>query len=429
MRVARLRHDEGATLAFTLVFVLVVGLLVSAMLSQAYTGFRTTQVVRNTADKVYAVDAGIEHGIETFRNNPWMCPEPGDTFSYPMQVDGRAVVVTCENRWGSSLGAAGWTVITTGDSGPSLTTQGEATTISGPVFATEVSEQLKLFVDGGPLIEQGIDFDCHNPENVSGIPDPPFGYECLNMDVPGPEVGPPDPPGDDGQWTPGGPDCTIFLPGLYAAPPPLTGINYFVSGLYYFEFPDNQAWTVDGQAIVAGAPPDEAGACGYGSDDGQGVTFVFDENSRMVVADEAAVELWAPPGDADQGIGAISILSAGEATDGSNAILTVVPSSGSSFVVHGLLYAPDRVVNLSGEGSVVEAFGGVVARRLELHDVLEIALQGSGVRRVWIDATTAGTEPNERPASARAVVELHNNEARTVTIVSWRNRLDPSSEQ
>src|SRR4051812_45700638 len=63
---ARYRQDEGAALMVALIFILVVGILVTAALSKTGAVLQSDYLVRQQAQMHFAVDAGIERALQSF---------------------------------------------------------------------------------------------------------------------------------------------------------------------------------------------------------------------------------------------------------------------------------------------------------------------------------------------------------------------------
>jgi hypothetical protein len=107
---ARLRRDErGASLALAIVFLVVVGAIAMATLSNITSGLNNRRTLDAIRNREYAADAAIEYAIADVRvaggSGPALssCPPPGSPttghthFFYQYQVAGKAMRVDCIN--------------------------------------------------------------------------------------------------------------------------------------------------------------------------------------------------------------------------------------------------------------------------------------------------------------------------------------------
>jgi hypothetical protein len=123
----RARGEEGVTLILAMTFMLLFGLVVAAVLTQVSTGLKTTPVVSDKDQKLYAADAGIDFGINAVRDEELLCPDTaaGTQDVGDVTINGRAVHVTCQTvagdngQGGSVFGPSGWTIVATGWGSPS----------------------------------------------------------------------------------------------------------------------------------------------------------------------------------------------------------------------------------------------------------------------------------------------------------------------
>src|SRR5437763_14430463 len=65
----RFRQDEGAALMVALIFILVVGILITAALSKTGEVLQADYLVRQQAQVQYAADAGIERALQVLRDD------------------------------------------------------------------------------------------------------------------------------------------------------------------------------------------------------------------------------------------------------------------------------------------------------------------------------------------------------------------------
>src|SRR3954454_13884410 len=80
---SRRRDDSGAALMVALIFILVVGLIVTAALSKSGAVLRSDYLVRDTAQVQYGSDAAVDRALQLLRDdlkggNPTICPSDAD---------------------------------------------------------------------------------------------------------------------------------------------------------------------------------------------------------------------------------------------------------------------------------------------------------------------------------------------------------------
>src|SRR4051812_38526750 len=93
----RARGDDGSVLTIALIFLIVGGLIIAGMLSQAEINLKTTPIVKSRADRTYAADAAIENGIDALRLNSNACTTTGGTVTLPTQtINNRTVSLQCK---------------------------------------------------------------------------------------------------------------------------------------------------------------------------------------------------------------------------------------------------------------------------------------------------------------------------------------------
>ena len=456
MTAMRVRQDEaGSALILALVFLSLFGLLIAAMLGQVDANIRTTLVVRTHETKVYGADAGIDYAIQALQFDDTLCPNadvgPDSWNAAPVVPvsSGVTVDVTCQTTEGNVLGIRGHAVITTEPKGSGETSidTGSGTTprvIEGPVY---VAGDLTL---AKPLDVKGAFFTQASPcqATIPGltVTPAPFTKKCSTAAVPDeshklpefPTGGVQSPSGDG--LTP----CRTFSPGVYKTVPDLAPKNFFASGMYYFE--DINLWQID-EELFGGLPrPDdgeptsltETPCVGVDPGTGQGVLFVFGGTSSMQVVNNGHVELFSAnqvaSGTGDAGYSIRAVLPADSdttlggdvrwKTSTAATILKVDGGNTRDFAVHGIVYAPNNVVDLFATGGDVSALlqSGAKVKRLVL-DRSESGLglgvstkKGSGRRKITI--VSKATEPGSRTVEARAVIQIENDAARTVTVVS-----------
>jgi hypothetical protein len=450
------RDEEGSALVLALVFLTLFGLLIAAILGQVDANVRTTLVVRTHEDKVYGADAGIDYGIQMLQAFDTLCPD--DTagvvpLTAPPAVDGVNVDVTCETTEGNVLGVRGYAVVTTVDDGgaTSLDTSSGSIdrVIQGPVWTDgDIQLDKPVKIDQADLIQKS---PCQTtPIDKLTVPTP-FSVKCVTTAEPDEDHDLPAYPsgGTQSATGDGGAACRTFAPGVYKTAPQLVDSNYFQSGFYYFE--DIGDWTIKGsgankQVLFGGTSSDTVDEpkvltetpCATDTLAAKGVMFALGGSSRIVVDNNARIELFMPNqaavGTGDPGISLRSVSTADSAVDSrwkaSNADMTILDvGSGSGntwdMAIHGLVYTPEHMVNLFVTGGTVDAqlLGGAKVLRIGLGTSnsgtgLQVSTKrGSGRRKVTLIAKA--TDPDGgRTIEARAVVRIENDAARTVTVLS-----------
>jgi hypothetical protein len=455
-RRARLQNDDGSVVVIALVFVLVVGLVVGVLLTQTMSGFRTTQVVRKTADKTYAADAGIEWAIESLRVDSRACVTsgtPASMTSTPLDVNGQPVAVTCEVLDGWATGADGWAVYVTDPTQSGLTTQGaDAKDISGPVYSAGINDTAALAVTRGSVYERQSGSTCSTnndrPPAVNASPGPPYSYACVAAAQAPPvptatlPAAPPTPtrgPNPEAYTVNG---WSVFLPGTYNQAPNLAARNYFASGVYYFN--DVGTWVIKQETVVGGQPgpseelitpdlinvPNDTNLPGAS---GSGVRFILGGNSRIDMQTQSTLELFARSEMAGEGTPGISLQTVTTSGGGWNPstlgvtsnVLTVENGTSPQAVFHGRIHVPNAAVNfVATNESEAQIRHGIVAGRLNLQSSSSatglIVIGGTSTtgRRVEVTAV-AGDGTDGRQITAIAQIDLADNDAADYQIVSW----------
>jgi len=486
MRERRIHRQDGGTLVIVLLFISVFGLVASGLLTESSTSVKFTTTVANRESLVYAADAGVSYGMQQIRQNPAICPRPGASgpgitnMTVPSQTATQTVQVTCSVNSGSTGGVNGYAVITTSTGADSLKlSNSNAKKIDGDVF-----------VNGGVTWGPGLNLTrgnfyqqkqltgpnagtCLNPPGATDltIQTPPYDYYCQDFSGLGPlapnsipHVAPPIPTASNPNYVDHN-TCRVFSPGVYTSPPTLrNGDNYFVSGIYYFNFTDstdsNNVIDVKQATIYGGQPANDelaqqrfplpADCAGQDApNSGTGVEFVFGSKARMFVDTQGSVELFgrrpatgtseatsgetqnisfiAVPNDGTWPTGAGN-WAANTVTAGTN-ILDIKDGNQQDLAVHGLVYAYNEAVGLTATNSVLaQTMGGLLAYSLELKSsasaqglAVAVAPGGPTPRQIVITAT-ATSSAGGRPEVSTAVVQVANDDSRTITVQSWRTR-------
>jgi hypothetical protein len=266
----------------------------------------------------------------------------------------------------------------------------------------------------------------------------------------------------------GGAKCRVFYPGTYTAVPPLPNGEhaYFVSGVYYFEFPNSSStWTIDGDTLITagqrGVTTDTAvpvSNCSTMTDAtalaqatalpyvasmtstlAYGTTWIVGGSSKIDFKKGQAT-LFTPyqtPAEEDETpMNFIAVESNGAGYKGVSLNQPVITggSNNTLMQLNAKLYAPTAAVDVfSTNSTVAAAKGGVVAYTIALKasaagsDALAISARpGKGkprppfrtVKIVSKDGAGGGS------ASNTAVATISNYPPYSVTVKSWRTGTD-----
>lgn len=449
------RDEEGSALVLALVFLMLFGLVIAAILSQVETNVRTTLVVRTHEAKVYGADAGIDYAIQALQADDTTCPDDTtgpETLADPPLDSGITVTVTCETTEGNVLGVRGYAVVTTVDDGgaTSLDTSNGSVDriIEGPVWTDgDIDLDKPVKIDQAHLLQKS---PCQSTPIDKLTVTAPFTVKCSTAAEPDEEHELPAYPSGGPQSATGDGDaaCRTFSPGIYTTAPDLVASNYFQSGFYYFE--DIGDWTIGSVpgnptvVLFGGTSSDTVNEpkalsetpCATEASTAKGVMFVLGGSSRMVIDGGARVELFTPNqaavGTGDPGISIRSVLAEDFAADSrwkvSTAGLVILDVAGGNtrdMAVHGIVYAPEHMIKLFVTGGTVDAQlqGGAKVLRIGLDTSnsgtgLKVSTKsGSGRRKITLTAKAVDPDGG-RTVEARAVVRIENNAARSVTVLS-----------
>jgi hypothetical protein len=443
----RLHGEDGQALILSLVFLAVFGIVIAAVLSQTTSSLKTTSIVADRAQGVYAADAGIEYALGRLRLDSTACTEISNSFA-DQTINGRTVHITCPVQSGISSGAGGWAVITTGD----LTKQSGAipVNIDGPTFVTgniSVAGGGSIAVTNGSLFQHKA--TCPSGGQPAGVtvgPTPPYAWQCTTSAAPVPvHVLPPAPTAVQNPNGTGTNACKVFTPGKYTTAPVLgNNGNYFISGVYYFE--DIGAWSIPNSTTIVGGTPSAPPSIGIGlapcaSDpspgtNGYGVEWIFGGTSSLTINNSAAngggVELHArvpATGDAstaNMGIYAVpdnAVTGYKKSVAAGNLVLDVT-TGGADVVVHGVVYGPTANMNVfASEGTTAVLVAGVVAHDLALKASsagtgLAVSVIPAEIQRIV--ALTATVTSGGQGIKSQALVEIRNNTSRATVVVDSR---------
>lgn len=147
MNTSRKPHgDDGVSLVLVLVFMLVVSLFVTVALTKSISTTTSGIALRERGAIQYALDGGIERGLEAVRDSTRspgasgvLCATAGSSQSIPgspMSINGHEISVTCENLGGSVISGSS---LTTNYAIILLSTAGDALATSGAVASVPAS--------------------------------------------------------------------------------------------------------------------------------------------------------------------------------------------------------------------------------------------------------------------------------------------------
>lgn len=302
----RTPNEEGAALMVALIFILVVGLIVTALLTKSGTVMSTDFKIRDTTQAQYGADAGVDRALQVLRSDlanatPTLCPATtsptmddfgtGDSSGLAIAGNSHLVHYRCQTVNGSVAipGASinsNFAIVTTGSALDSLTAKngsGNPLPINGSVYlggpedttVNGIKKELDVSNAGVVEYDQGDRAACTTNLNslttlvvktanfakVCGAQTP---FEAV------PQIALPAAPSTTAKYVnpapvdvvTGGHKCRVFLPARYTTAPSLLtgnqGANYFLSGLYYFYNPAGSlTFNVDaGQTpeVYAGQP-------------------------------------------------------------------------------------------------------------------------------------------------------------------------------
>lgn len=408
--------DEGAILVITLAFLAFFGLVALALLDESGAGLKNSGVVSAFGKKVYNADSAIDLAIQAVRTDATLCPDIAagtTTISSALAINATSqpVTVTCKTiDDGASGGWRGYSIITTSSDVDSLQTQsGPDKTVTGAIYnAGGITGAKDVLVTGANYYQATAPCDVR----AKASPTPPFGTICpaakpvLDAQLPAmPLIS--NPPAD----TTSQPGCTIFSPGKYTSPPDLSKLNYFKSGVYYFDFPSGVGWAISKTTVVGGIPgPDSSNLAlpcyPETSPNGSGVEFVLQGSSTISIGNQAKVELYSRRPATPDGTSGISLF-----VQGSRSVPVLQQTNGNpQVVIHGSVYSPDAEVLTNATGGVsFWMLNGIVAKKLLLQSTgngLQVSTQGGTTRRRILITASAPGGAGERVVTSRAVIDI-----------------------
>lgn len=282
--------DAGSALILALIFVLVVFLGVTALLSFTEVNLLATTTLHDQGKAFYGVDAAVEGAINNIRGNVEAGRFGGSCPTFNANAGGTSVEVTCEALDGSGVdfglvnrfNRPDYAILTLGNStdGPGIQQKSGSKNLSvtGDIWSRSsiISSTSAKFTVNGNVTGTACDSNIIVP--------PPFNKRCPNAgapaiadpnyaiagDVPGPA------PAPNATGCSSSPKLVKFFPGRYTSPSTLdaafkacdsTGTIYWFTpgtsgpGLYYFDFDGELPISVAG-IIVGGEPTSPLPAAG-----------------------------------------------------------------------------------------------------------------------------------------------------------------------
>lgn len=442
--IARLQHrdETGSALVVALAFVSLFGVFIAAILAQVSTNMKLTGTTRARADRLFAADAGLEWGIQQARTQNSACanvPAGDQTLTTTLQVNGRAVTVTCKALAGAvaSPASQNWSVIATNGviAGPGTTPE----IAGGDVWAAGPSPVNTIVTSGADVIRSLPSCAAFSLTGLTvGVPDMASCTSAAAPDVPHalPAVPPLRMPAtqrtcvnpDDGRiWHPGKYTAALIDPGVY---------NYLESGVYYFEDVNLVWYDIE---IFGGTPPpgetaivsatcawDDTTAGPASRASGAGVTIILGGTSSIRVSGpNSKFELFTRVPATPDGTAGISIITVPTTGAGYKAwTAPIAPPLALSLngrpAVHGLVHARNAPVTIT-TNVTAPLLGGVVASTLTiLPGAGPKAVEASGRRTLLLTSTAAPAAAGEIAAVQSTVVKIANDPTRTASVRSWR---------
>lgn len=297
-------NDDGVSLVLALLFIVVVALFATVALDKAASTSQVGQALRDRGRLQYALDGAIDRALQVLKNDvanqtpgspATLCTSPGAASDITQEAGGlvlnnHVVRYSCQTLAGKtapddpaldtnfaivltspSLNALDTSSGLAAGQGATCASPGSALKVTGPVYlrgpenntgaskrilvcggdyvrytssspactTAELAALTNVVVDAGSLkgcTEQTVD------QAVATYTLPTAPTQASNgfyLDVPAGSGSNP-------------PVCRVFYPGLYPAAPTVRSntadANYFVSGLYYFEF--NGQWAIGSNTTV-----------------------------------------------------------------------------------------------------------------------------------------------------------------------------------
>lgn len=328
----KLSDDNGAALVIALIFITVVALVVSVLLSFTDASIRATVELRKQAAEAYTADGAAKVAINGLRKGTFIngsgqtCFDGGATLplaNFPTSQDGSARV-ECSPDPTSGAGTPG-TLNSSNTPPNAVLTLGRDANAEAGVLVTSATNRVdtletkgsivsdsSLYVGNGDVLKSDTSIvGKSGPENCFGTLVAPV-TSCATA-TPDPDPNYPAPTAAVTSRTV--PSCNgnnafvTLLPGLYTDAGALSSCStksstlYFTKGTYYFNFASSDdTWTISSSSVVggtstttlSGADPAMPGSCVSpltSTTAAAGVQFVFGGVSHLEVGQDARVEL------------------------------------------------------------------------------------------------------------------------------------------
>ena len=350
MIILRRRGDRGASLVFALIIVTTIALVMTAVMSLAFTGSRSTLAMRDRALLTYGADAGAQIAInalrtDTFDGSPGQCVTAAAAMTLPGFYPGAngperaSGYVSCTPGPGNATGngatsanaSPGSAVLTlgtaAGEDGIYVSSNAGPIKIRGGVFSNSTINAQSGGIQNTFNNPPGLPYNLARGACVNQQLLTPAQYTTCNYTTPdqrgqdpatltphGLSYDPPPSPTQEGTIVPCTPDAqfqTVF-PGRFTKAADLnamtgckTGVVWFKPGRYYFDFqdPGSHVWNVNKTYVIAGTPtipltatPTPAqmpGSCIPPADpsatkDTTGALFVFGGDSQLALSHQGS---------------------------------------------------------------------------------------------------------------------------------------------
>jgi hypothetical protein len=383
-------------LVITMVLVVVLGAVGTALATYAATAVHATRVVTDHTKRLDTAGNTMRLVLDGLRTGTVTCSAVA-TMVLPTTNTTTSTATTCTTS--STQNYPGFAVVFTGlgvPAGTDLLVATASRKFSGDVFFTTLPKALAVPIE---VVNGNVWYTaatCGGPaptvKNLV-ISTAGKGFICTTSTWAQLTAPPTLPPVPTAVGNPLGrtdliTGCRVFFPGRYTASPTITGDTYFVSGNYYF---DNVGAITVGDASVIGGVPGASPAAATPSSappskcanpltnptiaaatTGTGVTWIFGGNSNIQSIAAGSIELYARP----QGSRPISLIALATASSGYAA--TTLTATGTpifnlesglgKIIFHGQIWAPSASGSLgSGSGdSNWQFLGGLVIAKLSI---------------------------------------------------------------
>jgi hypothetical protein len=312
--------DSGASLVLALVFIVVVAVVVTALLSFADTSLRVTVALRAQAARAAGADGAAQVAIDALRHGSYngstgQCFGGSDSmtvsnFYQPPSGPADSATVVCELDTSTSVSTnaatiPGYALLSVGNNALEDGILVKANGNGGIRAQGSVGSRSTVYINHGQLLVEG---DLIAAGTCTGSITTTGARNCNTTSPADPAYPPPPAPSGDGTISACAAKVT-FTPGRYSS---LTALDAamkcnkakvydFRPGIYYFSY--TGVWSIDGGTTVAGSdtpltdtPPAIPGACPTQvapapPNLAAGVTFVFGGGARLNISNNAKVEI------------------------------------------------------------------------------------------------------------------------------------------